>query len=362
MKSHHCDWNVVLNHELKFRKKDTVDLWFDGIVADYNNIQLREVLEQMDAPIIGLVNGVDNESSGFRHPIVSIDNRRVMEMAHDHLVSKGHTTIAYYGLEDDEDSSWSCSREDTYNLIQSAWGKRSHTYCGQQATFTSWMVEVENLRMWVDALPKPCGIIVSSDIRARTLIGVCETNETIIPDEVSIISIGDMEVSEFFHQTSLTSVDPNHEKMGGQAAEIMNALISGEQVKKVNYTHPELVCERVSTDFQSIIDPFVLRARHYVRLNACKGIKVQQVVDYAGCSRTLLETRFKKQVGLSIHQVIHDLKIEKAKTMLLETSVPIKEVAKLAGYPSAQYLYGLFQKELGITPSEYREQAANEFI
>jgi LacI family transcriptional regulator len=51
---------------------------------------------------------------------------------------------------------------------------------------------------------------------------------------------------------------------------------------------------------------------HYIRNHACKGIKVDQVLDSVGISRSNLEKRFKEEVGETIHAVIHAEKLEKA--------------------------------------------------
>jgi AraC-like DNA-binding protein len=52
-------------------------------------------------------------------------------------------------------------------------------------------------------------------------------------------------------------------------------------------------------------DPAVIQAMHYIRNHACKGIKVDQVLDAVGISRSNLEKRFKEEVGETIHAVIH---------------------------------------------------------
>mgnify|MGYP000741945740 FL=1 len=44
---------------------------------------------------------------------------------------------------------------------------------------------------------------------------------------------------------------------------------------------------------------------HYIRNHACKGIKVDQVLDAVGISRSNLEKRFKEEVGETIHAMIH---------------------------------------------------------
>ena len=95
---------------------------------------------------------------------------------------------------------------------------------------------------------------------------------------------------------------------------------------------------------------------HYIRNNACKGIKVEQVLDAVGISRSNLEKRFKEEVGETIHTVIHSEKLVKARSLLVSTSLSINEISQMCGYPSLQYFYSVFKKEYDVTPKEYRDR------
>ncbi len=120
---------------------------------------------------------------------------------------------------------------------------------------------------------------------------------------------------------------------------------------------PTKVFERQSTDFQALKDPYVIQAMHFIRHNACKGIKVDQVLDNVGISRSNMEARFREERNHSIHQEIHNAKLKRACSLLKGTSLPILEIAELCGYPSLQYMYTVFKKNLDQTPKCFRENA-----
>ena len=73
------------------------------------------------------------------------------------------------------------------------------------------------------------------------------------------------------------------------------------------------------------------------------------------CPEHLLRL-FKKQEGVTILQYINDLKLEKAKQMLAETDIQIKDIATRLGFTSAGYFGRFFKSKLGITPNVYRDQ------
>lgn len=95
---------------------------------------------------------------------------------------------------------------------------------------------------------------------------------------------------------------------------------------------------------------------HYIRCYACKGIKVEQVLDAVGMSRSNLEKRFKDEMGQTIHGVIHAEKLERARNLLVSTSLSINEISVMCGYPSLPYFYAVFRKEYDLTPKEYRDR------
>jgi len=118
---------------------------------------------------------------------------------------------------------------------------------------------------------------------------------------------------------------------------------------------PMGVVQRQSTDFKSLQDPYVIQAMHFIRQHACRGIKVAQVVDYVGISRSNLESRFHAECGHSAHSEIHKIKLETACKLLLSSNETINVIAQKSGYPSLQYMYAVFKKHFSQTPKQYKQ-------
>ncbi len=146
--------------------------------------------------------------------------------------------------------------------------------------------------------------------------------------------------------------------MGYRAAKLLHRLLENEALPLQRLLVPPMrVIERRSTDYRSLTDPAVIQAMHYIRNHACKGIKVEQVLDAVGISRSNLEKRFKEEVGETIHTVIHSEKAgKKARSLLVSTTLSINEISQMCGYPSLQYFYSVFKKEYDVTPKEYRDR------
>jgi len=65
---------------------------------------------------------------------------------------------------------------------------------------------------------------------------------------------------------------------------------------------------------------------------------------------------FKKQEGVTVLQYINDLKLSRARQMLSDTDIQIKDIATKLGFTSAGYFGRFFKSKLGVTPNYYREK------
>jgi LacI family transcriptional regulator len=121
---------------------------------------------------------------------------------------------------------------------------------------------------------------------------------------------------------------------------------------------PENLHVGASSMYQSVCSPYVMRARHYIRQYGCLGIRTEQVADYVGVSRSLLEEHFRRTLKRSVHQEILRHKLEIAQDLLRQGESSMADIAVRCGFTSVQYLYTVFRRELGCTPRAFQEQQA----
>lgn len=67
-----------------------------------------------------------------------------------------------------------------------------------------------------------------------------------------------------------------------------------------------------------------------------------------------LRHTFRKAFGCSPRQMMGKLRIQQAKNMLLETSLSIKDVSRLLGYPRQHEFTRAFHQSVGLSPSAWR--------
>ena len=102
-------------------------------------------------------------------------------------------------------------------------------------------------------------------------------------------------------------------------------------------------------------DSKVAKARKYIEENYGNvNLNSEQISETCGISVRHLRRKFLKTYGMGIKNYIMLVRIEEAKKLLQETSLPIKAVILMVGYDSASYFRKLFKERVGCTMTEYR--------
>lgn len=94
----------------------------------------------------------------------------------------------------------------------------------------------------------------------------------------------------------------------------------------------------------------------YVSQNLYTQIRVEEMAQQLGYSRSYLCNRFKKLTGLTITQYILQQKIVNAQRMLEFTDKSISEIAALYMFSSQSHFQNAFKRIVGQTPQSYRHQ------
>jgi len=92
----------------------------------------------------------------------------------------------------------------------------------------------------------------------------------------------------------------------------------------------------------------------FLQKHFCRPITVHDVVKAAAMSRRGLYKAFQRQTGQSPGRELRRLRIECAKNLLDNSSLELKEIAKLCGYRSVNSFWVAFRRVMGVSPGKYR--------
>ena len=101
---------------------------------------------------------------------------------------------------------------------------------------------------------------------------------------------------------------------------------------------------------------YVKYAIEYMTAHYSERIKINELADYIGVHRSYLTSSFKKSIGCSPQEFLVNLRIEKAKSLLVETDDSINAVANLVGYTDPLAFSKVFRQKCGMSPRRYREE------
>ena len=83
-----------------------------------------------------------------------------------------------------------------------------------------------------------------------------------------------------------------------------------------------------------------------------KDLSLQTVADQVGISRNYFSRIFKEVMGVNFIDYVTRLRVEKARSLYINTDMKIYEIAELVGYSDWHYLYSVYKKQLGHSMSK----------
>ena len=96
--------------------------------------------------------------------------------------------------------------------------------------------------------------------------------------------------------------------------------------------------------------------RFYMREHLNQEINLEELVQNYQVGYSYFRKMFKKYTGVSPGQYHLQLRIIRAKEMLVGTDKSVKEISLELGFQTIHYFSLLFKKKIGINPSEFRKQ------
>lgn len=104
-------------------------------------------------------------------------------------------------------------------------------------------------------------------------------------------------------------------------------------------------------------EKMVSQALGHMKSHLSGPVSVKAVADKVGYSERHLQRAFRFVLGESVLDHLNRLRIEKAKQLLIQTNLPITDIAFETGHNSHSYFSTLFKKKTGSKPSNYRQNA-----
>lgn len=351
----HPDWDIriIATRNLQPHLDQYAKFKPDGIIGvtipDVSGLSTHRKL-----PLVAL----DAFKSAPEHICVNIDNSAVAQMAGMFLIKRNYKHLAYVGPTDQLQLPHSKPRENAIRMIAEE----------HETTFDAAYVKIDSrifdpkapLIKWLKRLPLPCGIMTYSDAVSRILLNEIHRAGLLIPQQIAIIGVDDdISICENLRPT-LSSVLPDFEYSGYLAASLLDKAMSGERINSSNFIYgPRRLTERESTQDTRGIGRIVSLAQAHIHTNGLGDCHIAEVASTLHVSQRLLQANYKKVLGHSMRSDLTAKRIEKAKSLLTTTILPLTDIAEACGVKRFASFAALFKRHVGVTMSAYRKSTLN---
>jgi LacI family transcriptional regulator len=326
----------------------------DGMIGSIQTRRLERKLQDLGIPVVN-VSGSRRVSDHF--PRVTSDAEAVVRMAVDHLREKGLRNPAFCG---EPHRPFIDFWSDAYRRVMAETGKEAVLYTPSKKIGPESGLEAKqrDRQRWLKSLPKPTGVIGWATGLCRHLAMACAEGGLRVPEDIAIISLETEDLLGRVIHPPLSGVDIPVRQIGYEAAAQLDRLLRGEPpTARETRLAPLGVTTRQSTDLVACEDVAVQQAMRFIRDHAHEGINVKSVLKAVPMARRSLERRFKEIIGRSPADEIRRTKIERARTLLDSTDIPIPDIAATCGFSYVEHMIPIFRKHFGNTPARYRRQS-----
>lgn len=167
------------------------------------------------------------------------------------------------------------------------------------------------------------------------------TYYTLMSQLKDFISENEFSISELFNLSEFSFVF-SQECTSDEMLKFIKSLYlkTAQSVKRIRLSRNKLDIKKI---------------KHYIDENYQKQVTLEQTAMRFYISKEHLSKIFKKAYGEGFIEYLNSVRLEKAKQLIIEKGIPIKDVGFLVGYVEQAHFYKKFKKYFGITPGEMRE-------
>jgi LacI family transcriptional regulator len=283
-------------------------------------------------------------------PGVYTERNSIARIVAEHFVGRGLQSFGYVGgsgVADTKLAEYLKSLADEHKFTFARFAGEIRTESDPKREF----------RHWLGRQKLPLGILAATDWVGWHVISESLEAGFHVPDNIAVVGIGDDLPWCGLAPIPLSSIALASEKIGYQAAAILDRLMAGSTVASIPVVLPPVgLVARQSTDIIAVDEKDMSSVLRYMHDHAADGHGVKEILHRFPIDRRKLERWFRRNLGRSPFEEIQRLRIAQVKRLLSQTEESTEEIVRRCGFSSVKTLSRTFCREVGITLSAYRKQ------
>lgn len=121
----------------------------------------------------------------------------------------------------------------------------------------------------------------------------------------------------------------------------------------------DVIKANIKDDYETI-NKIMDKVMIYISNNIKKNITLEEISKYVNMSPSYFSRTFKKEIGMNYTTYLMNKKMEVAKKLLADTTIPVNNIALELSYKEANYFSKVFRRHVGKTPTAYRLEHGKE--
>ncbi len=143
---------------------------------------------------------------------------------------------------------------------------------------------------------------------------------------------------------------------------LLEEILSIEETRELQLWCRKLIenlAEQAFTSKDFKTGSLIRKAKDYIKFNYAKNITLEDVAMEINVSPQYLSKLFKEETRENFIDYLTAIRMKIAKDLLEKNDLSIKEICFHIGYSDPNYFSRIFKKNIGITPTEYKEELIN---
>jgi len=336
------NWAVILEDRLPEGGLDRIDGALVSLRGRKDQLVRVKTLRKCGKPVVDLTIACPQ----IKLPRVISDHKALGALAARHFLERGFEHFAWYASA----SSY------VHDL----------RYEGFQKVLKSFPVlKLSTLNSELKTLSLPLAVLAFDESDAARVIKASHAQNLDVPGDVAVLGIGNDPFLCENGNITISSVDQNLGYAAHEACSLLDRLMTSQlkqskQLKQSNkrtlLVPPAGIIPRASTETLAHPDPTIRAALVYIHRHLNKAFGAAETAEAIGVARSTLDHLFTEKLGRSIGTEILSQRLLRAKRLLKDGSVQLKDIAAACGFCNASYFTNVFRRKTGLTPKAWRKK------
>ena len=136
----------------------------------------------------------------------------------------------------------------------------------------------------------------------------------------------------------------------------INDMSNYEEIRTWFITKIQDVCRNIVNKKEEQATKLIAIAKDYIDHNYQNEVSLDETSRQINISPYYFSKLFKEEMGQSFIEYVTGIRMEKAKELLSKTDKSMKEICNEIGYADPNYFSRTFKKNVGFTPTEFKEK------